>query len=228
MVVSAVPVIAGGLYEGFKALYRVGADVNQFMNSHIEELKASETSSVARTGAILESAKVGFGIGYVTPAVVIVTGQLMMGNPLPAIGMGVVALLPTNPIALTCAAFGAVLWGWGALSKKEQEALLETVSEGLSIGIEFIRSVIRFVISKAKSLISEENREALRAQVAAAREQIKAMLRSVVDTVGEQASGAVDSASESMSAASEAVAVYWKKLKAAIVEPKKPDIPQTM
>jgi hypothetical protein len=65
-------VVAGGLYEGIKVLYWTGADVNAYMDSHIKDMKASETPTVARSGAVLEGAKFGFGFSYTAPVVIIV------------------------------------------------------------------------------------------------------------------------------------------------------------
>ena len=218
MVATAIPVIAGGLYDGMKALYRIGSDVNAFMDSHIRDMKASDVPAVSRSGAVLESAKVGFGIGYVAPAVIIVSGQLLLGNPLNAVYMGTVALLPTNPVAMTCAAVGAVLWGWNALSKKEQEALLKTISEGLSVGIELIRSIIKFVVGTAKKLIGESNFQEMKKQIAAVRDQIKSAVKGLADSVGMGAGVAMDAASETLDTAIETTAAYWKKLKAVIIK----------
>jgi len=217
MVVAAIPVIAGGLYEGIKVLYRTGADVNAYMDSHIKEMKASETPTVARSGAVLEGAKFGFGFGYTAPVVIIVAGQLLLGNPVAAGKFIFSAGTLTNPIAMTCAAVGAIYWGWSALSKKEQEEILQTLSTGLDVGIEFIRSVIRFVINKTKALIGEKNFKELESQVTAAREQIKVLVKPILDSVGNVAGGAIDAAAESVVAAVETTTAYWKKLKAVIL-----------
>ena len=40
----------------------------------------SENVTISRTGRVLEMAKLGFGIGYLTSVVVIAVAQLLLGN----------------------------------------------------------------------------------------------------------------------------------------------------
>ena len=62
---------AGAMIESVKALYGIGKCINDFFNSHINEMKEAENPTISRTGRVLEGAKYGFGIGYITPVIVI-------------------------------------------------------------------------------------------------------------------------------------------------------------
>lgn len=159
---GAIPLEAGGLglsamALAIKALYRIPGEINDFLNRHIVEMKGSENLTVSRTGSVLEMAKFGFGISYMTSVVVIAVGQLLLGNTLAAVGTVATAATLTNPIAMTCAAFGAIYYGWNALSDIERNELLEKLSKGLEIGTELIKSIVQFVVNKTKELFSSKS-----------------------------------------------------------------------
>ena len=150
--------VAGSLSpiaKAIAALYDAGKSLNDFVNAHIEEMKQSAQLTIARTGRVLEAAKYGFGIGFVVPVAIIAAGQLLLGNPLAAAWTLGTAL--TNPIAMTCAAVGAIYFGWNALSDAERNEALEKLSKGLDIGIELVKSIVGYVIAKTKELLSSEN-----------------------------------------------------------------------
>ena len=167
MVVAALPAMAVGaevfsiassaMVAGIKTLYGISKDINEYLDEHIEQMKLSENPTISRTGRIFEMAKYGFGMGYITSVVVIAVGQLILGNGLAAITTVATAATLTNPIAMTCAAVGAIYYGWGALSDQEKNEMLEKLSHGLNIGIEMIRSVIRFLIDKTKEIWTSDN-----------------------------------------------------------------------
>ena len=167
-VIVAGPMAVSAVAQAVSALYGVTAGVataafqgvvvvNQFFDNHIEEMKRHENPTVARSGRVLDAAKYGFGIGYVTSVAIIATGQVILGNTLAAGGTFATAAVLANPIAATCAAMGAVIYGYSALSDVEREELLSKISSGLEIGIELIKSIIRFVVDTAKELLSKEN-----------------------------------------------------------------------
>lgn len=166
MVVATLPIFTGAeglkivssaMVTGIKALYGISQDINDYLDEHIEQMKLSENLTVSRTGRILEMAKYGFGMGYITSVVVIATGQLILGNALSAVTTIATAATLTNPIAMTCAAVGAIYYGWNALSEQEKNELLEKLSHGLEIGIEMIKSVIRFLVEKTKEILTSDN-----------------------------------------------------------------------
>lgn len=143
--------------SAIQGLYNMGANVNDYVDDHIERMKGSDNPTIAKTGTVLERAKYGFGIGYMSSVAIIATGQLLLGNTLAAAATAATAVTLTNPIAMTCAAVGAIYYGWGALSTEEQNAILEKLRNGLEIGIETIKAILAFVIRVTKELLSPEN-----------------------------------------------------------------------
>lgn len=166
-VVSAVtPLtpIAGAI----AVLYGMGSKISEYLDRHIQEMKGSQNPTVSRTGSVLEMAKFGFGVGYLTSVVVIATGQYLLGNTLTAISTVATAATLTNPIAMTCAAVGAIYYGWGALSDAERNTILDNLSKGLNIGIEFIKAIIAFVIDTTKKLLRSKNFEEIKGYIGSA------------------------------------------------------------
>ena len=165
MTVAILPAIAAGgmglsaMAKALQALYGMAVDINDYLDQHIKDMTGSDNPTISRTGRILEMAKLGFGIGYITPVAIIAVGQLLLGNPLTAISTVATAATFTNPIAMTCAAIGAIYYGWGALSETEREETLEKLSSGLEIGTELIKSMVNFIINKTKELLSSKNIE---------------------------------------------------------------------
>lgn len=171
MVVSAA--VGSGLAlsaiaEAIKALYGMAVEINEYLDRHVEDMKGSENPTISRTGRVLEMAKYGFGIGYITPVVVIAVGQLLLGNTLGAIATVGTAATLTNPIAMTCAAVGAVYYGWGALSDVERNEILDKLSKGLDVGIELIKSIVHFAIDKTKELLNSKNFEEIKKYIGSA------------------------------------------------------------
>lgn len=153
---------ASAIVEVIQKLYGVANDINDFLNKHIEEMKASDNPTINRTGRVLEGAKFGFGIGCMTSIIVISVGQLLLGNSLAAVSTVATAATFSNPIAMTCAAVGAIYYGWSALSDTERDEILDKLSAGLAVGIELIKSIIRFVVDQLKSMMSSKNLEEIK------------------------------------------------------------------
>jgi hypothetical protein len=84
---------------------------------------------------------------------IMATGQLLLGNTLQA---AVVIATPVNSMAMTCAAVGAIYYGWTALSVQEQAAILDRVSNGMRLGVEIVKAIINFVIGQLKALMSSK------------------------------------------------------------------------
>lgn len=143
--------------KAIKGLYNMGVAVDDFIDDHIEQMKKSDNATISKTGRVIEGAKYGFGIGYMSSVVIIATGQLLLGNPLSAVATTATAAVLSNPIAMTCAAVGAIYYGWSALSSDEKDAILERLKNGLEIGIETIKAVVAFVVRVTKELLSPEN-----------------------------------------------------------------------
>lgn len=141
------------MVSAIAGLYGIAANINDYLNRHIEDMKSSNNSTVSKTGRVLEMAKYGFGLGYLSSVTVIAVGQFLLGNTLAAVGTLAAAATLSNPIAMTCAAFGAILYGWGALDEQDKNDLLDRLSKGLEIGVELIKSVIAFVMTTAKDVL---------------------------------------------------------------------------
>lgn len=146
-------------------LYGFTASAAHFAVQHIETLKSADNLLANRCGAILEAANAGFGVGTETALVLIGIGQSLLGNPLAG---GAVLPAGGNPIVMTCAAIGAIHYGWKAMSAAEREQLLATVSKAFEIGVEFVRSLTRFAVDMIKALMSAANMAELKAMVAEA------------------------------------------------------------
>jgi hypothetical protein len=146
---------------GVKGAVDGGLALNNFLDDHIRGMQGSENPTVSRTGRIFEMVKYGFGVGWGTGIAIIAAGQLILGNNILA-ATWTVATAPINPVALTCAAMGAVYYGWNALSDEERTEILEKLSKGLEIGIAFITSIIEFVLNACRKVFSSENLEELK------------------------------------------------------------------
>lgn len=171
MIAPAIPVASFALTtlaQAIQSLYQMGKDLNEYVDKHIEDMKSSENPTISRTGRVLEGAKYGFGLGYVTPVIVLAVGQLLLGNSLAAVGTVASAAVLSNPIAMTCAAIGAIYYGWGALTDQEREEILDKLSAGFEVGIELIRSMVNFVVAKSSQLLSKENFEEIKKYITTA------------------------------------------------------------
>jgi hypothetical protein len=184
--------VLSAMAKAIQTLYGIANDVNDYLDMHIKDMKGSDNPTISRTGRILEMAKLGFGIGYITPVVVISVGQLLLGNTLAAITTVATAATLTNPIAMTCAAIGAIYYGWGALSDTERDELLEKLSTGLEVGIELIKSIVRFVIDKTKELLSSKNIEEIKKYIGSAAAVFGKSLSDVTHKFTDVVSGSFD------------------------------------
>lgn len=157
--------MAVGLAKAYGAKAFGPAALNMFFADHIAHLKASDIELVQQTGLILDGATSGFGIGYVASTAVISAGQLMLGNTLDAaVTIGTAAAF-SNPAAATCAAIGAVYYGYHALSDEQRAAFLEKLENGLDIGRELIKSVIAYVENALTKILNSDLMKSLRSYV---------------------------------------------------------------
>lgn len=146
-----------GMAQAIGGLYGVVGEVSIWMDKHIQDMQASDNVTISRTGKVLEGAKYGFGLGYIAPITVIAVGQFLLGNTLAAAATIGTAATLTNPIAMTCAAVGAIYFGWNALPDDERADALDKLSKGLEIGIELIKSIIRYVIDGLSNLMNSKH-----------------------------------------------------------------------
>lgn len=196
MIVAALPFAASAMVTAISSLYQITTDINDWTNRHIQEMQKSENLTVARTGKVLEGAKLGFGLGYIAPLTVIAVGQFLLGNPLSA--AVAIASIPTfsNQTAMTCAAIGAIYYGWSALSKDEQTDVLDKLSAGLAIGAELIKSIINYVVVTSKELLSSKNLTEIKEFVRRAASSFGRKLGEVTHAITDQVLDAMQSAKE--------------------------------
>lgn len=198
-------------------LYSSGNSLNEFMNQHILALQKSENLTIATTGQILESAKFGFGLGYISSVAIIAVGQLILGNNLLQTGLSTMvgnSLLVLNPIAMTCGAIGAIVYGWSALSTKEQDAILQQIQDGLEIGVELIKSLIQFVIVKIKNLLDTKYLEELKDFIASQAQNFGKTLSDVTRATSDKISETVNKTIEAGKDVAQAVV----KVKTSVVD----------
>ncbi len=198
MSVAILPLLGAGgmalsaMAKAVQTLYGMAADLNQYLDQHIVDMKGSDNPTISRTGRILEMAKLGFGIGYITPVVIIAVGQLLLGNSLAAITTVATAATMTNPVAMTCAAIGAIYYGWGALSEVERDEILQKLSQGLEVGIELIKSMVGFIINKTKELLSSKNIDEIKSFIGSAAAVFGKRLGDVTHKLSDVASDTFD------------------------------------
>ncbi len=184
--------VVSAMAKAVQSLYSMAGDINTYLDKHIEEMSASENPTIARSGRVMSMAKYGFGIGYITPVIVISAGQLLLGNTMAAIGTVATAATLTNPIAMTCAAIGAIYYGWGALSNIERNEILEKLSKGLEIGIALITAIVDFVVGKTKELLSSKNFEEMKKLISSAAAVFGKTLGDVTHKLADVASDSFD------------------------------------
>lgn len=190
---------------GIKSLYGVVAGIDDFVDSLIKRMKDATSPAIARTGRVLEGAKFGFGLGYIIPVAVIAAGQLLLGNTVAALTTLGTAAVVTNPVATTCAAIGAIYYGWQALSESERNDILEQLASGLSLGVELLRSLIDFVVRTTKELLSSENFLEVREFVSDAAASFGRTLSDITRTIKDRAVDAYEAVSESIETVTERV-----------------------
>lgn len=78
----SIPFTLSPIASVISAMYQITKDINNGINNLIDDMKQSANVTISRTGKVLEGAKSGFAIGYVTPLAVIAVGQFILGNPL--------------------------------------------------------------------------------------------------------------------------------------------------
>jgi hypothetical protein len=161
-----------GMMLALATLYDARGNFADFFDNHLSELSRSSNETARRAGELLSEVKTGFSTGQDAgrraASSLIAVGQFILGNPLmppniqPASKLAAGAIMVAAPITvnvmgMTCGAIGAIIYGWSALTPEEREAIFQKVSDGLEIGIELLRSIIRFVLERTKSLFSTEN-----------------------------------------------------------------------
>ena len=166
----------------------------KFVVGHIEILERAENQAVARTGSVLRRAFDGYGLGYKIPLAVIAIGQEMLG-----INLAVAAPFVTaNPAAFTCAAVGAIYFGYQALDEPERAALFAKIGKALQFGVELVKSIVEFCIDSLRSIFDKENLAIVKAYVAEFASAMGSSLAEITgklsDRISAAASGALSGA----------------------------------
>jgi hypothetical protein len=180
------------IVDAIKALYGVAVGINKFIDEHIEKLKAHENETIKTSGRILESAKAGFGIGYITPLILTATGQLLLGNQLNAAAILASGMTLSNPLAMTCGAIGAIYYGWQALSEEEKNAILDKLTSAFEVGTELVKSMISYVVTSLGSILSKEKLAELKQFVASAAENFGNTLADITRDIKDKFFNALD------------------------------------
>lgn len=224
--------------QALASVYHITEAADSFFRKHIDELKASDVPVQHRTGNVLDKAVEGFGIGIGVSTAIIAVGQLLLGNPLQAamtvaasaaavdptgvggvLGGGAIAgagligaALTVNPIAITCGAIGAVVWGWGALSADEQDAILLRVSHLFEIGKQMVRSIVDFVLRLARAVFSDENLKQLLSYVEDTAREFGKTLADVTGRLVDRVSDAADWVGRGAGSIAEGTAETWDEV----------------
>ena len=173
--------------KAVEALYGATKGLNAYIDQQIESMKASTDAAIATVGRFLEGAKKGLLTGYAAPVVIIATGQLLLGNPMSAVGTVVSAAAFMNPVASTCAAVGAIWFGWKALGPDEQQAVLEKLSRGFELSVALVQSVVNGALALLKSMLGSKQLLKMKALLSKAASElgrsVYAITRSVKDLV---------------------------------------------
>ena len=209
---SAIPK-ESPLLTSLRMIWGSTKDLNDWMDEHLDDLKKSVNETISATGRVLEGAKFGFGLGYMAPVALTMTGQLLLGGlegsvlstSMALAGSAAQAVTFSNPIAVTCGAIGAIYFGWKALSEQERNAIVNRITQALNIGVELVNSFIEFLFKTMAKVFTKENVEALKSYLKEAAEAIGRTLSSITKTFKDKFSDAADAVSEGAEKASETV-----------------------
>jgi hypothetical protein len=191
-VAAVLPYESTPVVGAIKKLYGIVTAVDQYIDELIGEMKSNLNSTISRTGRILEGAKYGFGIGYVVPVAIIALGQYLLGNSLGAVATVGGAVLLTNPIATTSAAIGAIYYGWQALTIEERNRILAELAQGLGLGAELLRALVRYVIDESDKLLSRKNFAEIKSFMAESAEGVGKTFMEIGQAIADGATGAVE------------------------------------
>lgn len=196
--VSSLPFPVNPIVSAISALYRTGENVNEFLDRHIDDLKRNASATVRATGNVLDGAKAGFGLGYMTSLVIIAVGQIILGNPLGVLTTVATGVTMTNPIAMTCGAVGAVFYGWKALSEDERNVIVNRITEAFQIGVELIKAMVNFLLNTLGNLLSSENLEEFKKLVAEVAEGFGKSLSDITHSVKDRLADAASAVASVM------------------------------
>ena len=200
MVITALK-MAGFAASGVASAIK---EANEVTDSMIDNLKNNENLTVNRIGRVLEGTKFGFLMGYVSPSILTAVGVCLTTGDLVLAASGGIAVLG-NPIAGTCAAVGAVFFGWSALNDTEREEVLNQVGKFLNVGWEQIKAVVNFAIKTMKELLSADNIQEMKETVAQAATAVGRHISDITKSVRDKFGKVVESVENTVTAAVNAI-----------------------
>lgn len=180
---AAFPLPLNAIAAAISALYGVVTSLNDFLDDHIAAMKGNANATVRATGNLLEGAKFGFGLGYLTSVVIIAIGQIILGNPLTALWSVGTAAVALNPVAMTCGAIGAIFYGWKALSEDERNEIINRITAAFEVGAELIKAIINFLLTSLGNLLSSETMVEYKRMVATAAREFGKSLSDITHSV---------------------------------------------
>jgi hypothetical protein len=107
---------------------------------------------------------------------------------------------------MTCAAIGAIYYGWNALSDQERTEIIEKLTNDLKVGSELVKSLIRFVVDKTKEFLSSENLKEIKVFVSNAAAEFGKSLGDITKKVADMVSGSFDALKKKTGQAADAAA----------------------
>ena len=163
---------------------------SEFVDRHIQALESSDNEVIARTGFVLKRAAEGYGLGYKVPLALLAMGRAMLG-----IDFAVAApFISANPVAFTCAAAGAVYYGYAALGDDERTQLHARIAGAFQFGIELVKGLADFFITTMRSVFDSDLLKQMKACLADAATAAGTSLYAITGSLRDRASAVADSA----------------------------------
>ena len=159
----------------------------QFVQHHLEQLSTSGSELAERCSAVLQQATIGFGMGADTSLVIIGVGRTLLGSPLA--GAPVVTSM-SNPVTMTCAAVGAIYFGWKALSDAERQRIVAEIARAFSLGPQLIISIVRFAIDTLRTLSNAQRLTEFKKPIAEVAASFGRSLGDVTHSIVDRTTGA--------------------------------------
>ena len=109
---------------------------------------------------------------------------------------------------MTCAAVGAIYYGWGALSEIERTEIVDRLCKDMEIGVELVKSIVSFVLLKLNELFSQENIKEIKRYVGEAAASFGKTLGDVTGAIKDRVAGAYSVVKETSKDVSGSIKVH--------------------
>ncbi len=114
-----------------------------------------------------------------------------------------------NVVVITCAALGAIHYGWKAMLDEDWEILVNAVGKAFKVGAELIRSIATFAYDKLKALMSAENMAELRKLVSSVAAGFGTRLSEITRKLSDRLA---EGSSYALSTAGGAASTAWSRM----------------